>query len=40
MTRFDGYRFLGFLICTLSAAAFVVALWGVAVLLGLAEVGR
>lgn len=40
MTRFDGWRFLGFLICAVSAAVFIAALWGVAVLVGVWEVGR
>lgn len=40
MTRFDPWRFLGFLICAVSAAVFIAALWGVAVFVGVWEAGR
>lgn len=40
MTRFDPWRFLGFLICVTSAAVTVAALWGIATFLLALEVGR
>lgn len=38
--RFDPWRFLGFVICLAGATVFVLGLWLIAALIGLAEVGR
>lgn len=40
MTRLDGYRLLGLLICAVSAGLTVVVLWGLAMFVGALEVGR